>query len=101
MLSLEPKYLVMVKEILAKHVPDMVVWAYGSRVDGRSHGGSDLDLVVINPKDSTVPLAALSDLRAAFSESNLPISVDVMDWARIPESFKEEIKRNYVIIKNN
>ena len=34
----------------------------------------------------------------AFSESNLPILVDIQDWARIPDSFREEIERTGVVI---
>jgi hypothetical protein len=30
------------------------------------------------------PLPGLADLREAFSESSLPILVDILDWARIP-----------------
>ena len=39
------------------------------------------------------PQANLSELREALSESNLPILVDLLDWARIPESFRREIVR--------
>ena len=41
---------------------------------------------------------------AAISESDLPTLVDVMDWARIPQAFREEIEREYVVLqrqKNN
>ena len=64
-------------------------WAYDSRVNGNAHEGSDLDLAVINP---------LLQLREALSDSNLPILVDVMDWARIPEAFQKEIKKNYMVV---
>ena len=29
--------------LLREHLPGVEVWAYGSRVNGRSHDGSDLD----------------------------------------------------------
>ena len=41
----------------------------------------------------------LFDLKEAFIESNLPIRVDIMDWARIPESFHREIERAHVVIQ--
>ncbi len=45
MLDLKPRHLTMVQKILQEHVPGMTVWAYGSRVKGQSHEGSDLDLL--------------------------------------------------------
>jgi predicted nucleotidyltransferase len=100
MLDLKPEDLAIVCRILAFHVPDVVVWAYRSRANGKAHEGSDLDLVLINPKDTAIPQENMSDLRNAFSESNLPILVDVLDWARIPDSFKEAIKRHHEIIQS-
>ena len=36
--------------LLREHVPNAEVWAYGrSRVNGRCHSGSDLDLVLRSP----------------------------------------------------
>ena len=75
-----------------------LVWAYGSRVSGRAHASSDLDLVLRNPVDLSVPQKKLVELRAAISESDLPILVDVMDWARIPQAFREEIEREHVVL---
>ncbi len=98
MLKLDPRYLKMLLGILEAYVPDMQVLAYGSRVNGRSHPGSDLDLVVMNPLDPKLFQKNLGALREALSESNLPIHVDVLDWARIPDDFQEEIKKNYVCI---
>lgn len=69
--------------LLETHVPDAEVWAYGSRVKGRSHDSSDLDLVLRNPADlSKTQMWPLIELREAIRESNLPILVDVLDWAR-------------------
>ena len=98
MLDLNPRYLDMLRVILAQYVPDMQVLAYGSRVNGQSHATSDLDLVVLNPDAPTESNPAVSVLREALTESNLPISVDVLDWARIPETFRIEIKKQCVVV---
>lgn len=74
-LDLPHEWLEMVRRLLAAHLPDAEVFAYGSRVVGGSHKGSDLDLVVRNPADPDRPQPGLADLREAFSESNLPIEV--------------------------
>jgi predicted nucleotidyltransferase len=96
---LRRKYLEQVCGLLRLHVPVAEVWAYGSRVIGGGHEASDLDLVVRNPGDLREETRALDDLKEAFVESNLPIRVDVMDWARIPASFHREIERMHVVIQ--
>ena len=45
----------MLEGILREHVPGVEVWAYGSRVSGHSHGGSDLDLVLRGPDLEEIP----------------------------------------------
>ena len=97
-LALPPRYRRMVEALLREHVPDAEVWAYGSRVNGRSHDGSDLDLVVRGP--ALEPLGIeFSELVEAFQESNIPILVQAHDWARLPESFHVEIERGYVVVQ--
>ena len=98
-LDLPQKYLAQVKTLLHAHVPRAEVWAYGSRVSGDSHAASDLDLVLRNPHDPHTEIGALDDLKEALIESNLPIRVDVMDWARIPASFHREIERVHVVVQ--
>jgi len=98
-LDLPQKYLEQVKSLLRAHVPHAEVWAYGSRVSGGSHEASDLDLVLRNPKNLHEETGALYDLKEAFIESNLPIRVDIMDWARIPASFHREIELAHVVVQ--
>ncbi|MDX8400411.1 MAG: nucleotidyltransferase domain-containing protein [Gallionellaceae bacterium] len=98
-LDLPQKYLEQVKAILHSHVPHAEVWAYGSRVTGSNHEASDLDLVLRNPQNLQQEISALYALKEAFSESNLPIRVDIMDWARIPLSFHREIEKAHVVVQ--
>ena len=94
-LALKPHWRSAIDNLLRAHVPHCDVWAYGSRVTGENHEASDLDLVLRAP--SLEPVGpALSALRAALSESNVPIVVEVRDWARLPQSFHDEIERQYV-----
>ena len=44
---LEKKFLDELKNIFKSTVPDAQIWAYGSRVDGSAHSGSDLDLAML------------------------------------------------------
>ena len=98
-LDLADRHRLAVEALLAEHVPQAEVWAYGSRVNGRSHAASDLDLVLRSRTLKPVPLGRLSDLNEAFEESNIPLIVQVHDWARIPTSFHDEIKRQYFVLQ--
>lgn len=98
-LNLPQRHREQVLLLLRTHVPSAEVWAYGSRVSGDCHDASDLDLVLRNPDNLQQESAGGSALKAACSDSNLPIRVDVMDWARIPDSFRREIERVHVVLQ--
>ncbi len=91
----------MLLDILEQHIPDAEVWAYGSRVAGDGHEGSDLDLVLRHPAQLNQPEKNIHRLRAALIESNLPILVEVLDWARVPEPFRREIERQHVVVASS
>lgn len=97
MLNLDQRYINMILDILATYAPYDMVWAYGSRIKNKAHSGSDLDLVLIS-KDNDVSQKIIL-LREAFSESNLPILIDILDWNTIPETFKDEIKQQHVVLR--
>jgi predicted nucleotidyltransferase len=99
-LDLAVPLLEITQRLLSLHVPGAEVWAYGSRVGGESHPGSDLDLVLRHPTDPSVPQRNLAVLREAFIASDLPILVDVIDWARIPESSRREIAQAHVVVQH-
>lgn len=88
----------MLENILRAHVPEVQVWAYGSRITGRSHDGSDLDLVLRSPELKEIPISKLVDLEDALRESIIPFLIETRDWARLPESFHREIARDSVIL---
>ena len=97
-LSLPPRYRKMVEELLHEHVPEAEVWAYGSRINGESHEGSDLDLVLRGPGLERLGIEYV-ELTDAIRESNIPILVQVHDWARLPDTFHDEIEQNYVVVQ--
>jgi predicted nucleotidyltransferase len=101
MLDLAEPYRAELLALLRTHVPDAEVWAYGSRLNGASHPTSDLDLVVRNPANLSQAQPNLGRLREALSESDLPILVDVLDWARIPENFRVEIDRTHAVLHSS
>ena len=97
-LHLPPLHRAQIEALLREHLPGVDVWAYGSRITGESHDGSDLDLVLRAPGLEKVPMDPLCDLWDALRESTIPYLVEVRDWARLPESFHGEIERDYVVL---
>jgi len=55
-------------------LPDVEVWAYGSRVTGRSHDGSDLDLALRGPDLKKIPAEQLDGFKKAFQDSSISSS---------------------------
>ncbi len=86
-----------VLRILAGHVPDREVWAFGSRVGTTAKPFSDLDLAILG--DEPVADAVFSNLNEAFRESDLPFKVDVIDWATTNDSFRRIIEKQYVVLQ--
>lgn len=97
-LHLEPKHRQMLEALLREHLPDVEVWAYGSRVNERSHDGSDLDLALRGPRLKEIPGSRLADFEEALRESTIPFLVEARDWARLPERFHREIERHKVVL---
>lgn len=84
------------KKILRTFVPDCEVWAFGSRVTGKARKYSDLDVVILGK--NLLNEIVFSQLREAFSESDLPFKVDVLDWHSINDEFREIIQQQYISI---
>ncbi|HEU0195938.1 MAG TPA: nucleotidyltransferase domain-containing protein [Nevskiaceae bacterium] len=84
-------------ELLHRHVPQYEVWAFGSRVRGSARRFSDLDLVVL--AECPLPLDTSAALKEAFSESDLPWTVDVVDWASTSPAFRDVIRGKKIIVQ--
>ncbi len=98
-LLLPARHAEQLRRLIAAHLPQEEIWAYGSRVAGTAHDTSDLDLVVRHPADLKVQQgSAFWDLKEALSESNLPFLVELFDWARLPAAFWDNIARQHIIL---
>ncbi|PHY05944.1 MAG: hypothetical protein CK528_10685 [Alcaligenaceae bacterium] len=97
-LNLSALHLKQLKELLRLHTPEAEVWAYGGRVTGGAHGGSDLDLVLRNPIDLSQAVQNSNGLRETIRSSSLPMLVDVHLWSNLPYSFHRNIEKAYVTI---
>lgn len=80
-----------IKQILKSLVPESDVWLFGSRAHGRAlKPYSDVDLAVIT--NQPMSASRYADLQEAFSESELPFKVDIVDWSAASEPFREVIR---------
>lgn len=97
-LNLHPRYRKQLEVLLHQYLPDIEVWVYGSRVNGRSHEGSDLDLVLRSRDLTAINNIKLYAFKEALQASTIPFLVEVRDWSELPESFRHEIERKHVVL---
>lgn len=96
-IDLKPQDWEEVCHILETHVPEYPVWAFGSRVKWTAKAYSDLDLAIIAPQP--LSLTKMATIKEAFDESDLPIRVDIVDWAVASETFRKIINQDKVMIQ--
>ncbi|MDR2830589.1 MAG: nucleotidyltransferase domain-containing protein [Methanobrevibacter sp.] len=85
-----------ITDIIKNHIQDYDVWIFGSRYDGTAKEYSDLDMVIVG--EHKLPLSQMADLRNAFQQSNLPFSVDILDWNKTSKEFQLVISKGYEVI---
>ena len=95
-LDLTHDELLLLQALLKKQLPDIEAWAYGSRVNGKAHSASDLDMVTFSGPEQAMPIA---ELREALEESNLPFRVDLFVWDQVPKKFRKVIREKYVVVQ--
>jgi type I restriction enzyme S subunit len=97
-LDIAPAHWAIVADILRRLAPDYEVWAFGSRATGRAKPYSDLDLAIVS--DRPLPLDLTARLAEAFSESDLPWKVDLVDWATTDDAFRGIIMSQRVVVQS-
>jgi hypothetical protein len=90
---MEQRHLQMVHDILKKYPYNF--FAFGSRVYGTPRKLSDLDICFFEK----IPLHIQSNIEEDFEQSDLPFTVDLIDWEMTENSFKETIKHNLFCIQ--
>ena len=97
MVDLRPDQLATVRAILQAEVPECEVWAFGSRAKWTAKDSSDLDLALVTP--ARLPQSKLGRLREAFTDSYLPLKVDVVDIHRVSDEFRKIIESQKVVLQ--
>lgn len=98
-LQISATQLAELQALLQRHVPHAEVWAYGSRITGSAHEGSDLDLVLRQPDDLSKRVDGWTALKDAVQESSLPMLVDIHLWSHLPAAFHAEIEKAYAVLQ--
>ncbi len=86
-------------EILDAHVPDRPVYIFGSRATGKARRRSDIDLAIGGNEPLTLQQRGLINLD--FEESDLPVTVDVLDLNAIESDFRGRIARDFIQIRQS
>jgi predicted nucleotidyltransferase len=94
MIDLEEKHLQEVLRILEEQAPDCEARVFGSRATGTAERFSDLDLLLIGREK--LDWRKIERLKDAFSESNLPMRVDVLDRNAIKGKFRKKVESEAV-----
>lgn len=96
MIDLAEDQLQQVRDIVRRHVPGGEAFAFGSRTSGRAKKFSDLDLMIKAP--GGLPWRTCAALRESFEASDLPITVDVVDWDACTAQFRALVSAQLVRI---
>ena len=96
MIDLSTVQLTTVQAILTSNVPGVPAFLFGSRATGRAKKYSDVDIALmpVQPLNWLV----LADLREAFETSNLPVTVDVIDWSAASPGFRAAVEPQLVAL---
>ncbi|MEK7094816.1 MAG: nucleotidyltransferase domain-containing protein [Patescibacteria group bacterium] len=85
-----------ISRIIIEIIPTRVVAVFGSRANGNPKPYSDIDLAIYG--DTPLPISVLAELRHAFSASDLPYRVDIVDMSIVSKDFRSVIEANNIII---
>ena len=96
-IAISPGEWELVRALLASQLPDRTIWAFGSRARGTARPYSDLDLAIVSP--TPLPLGRSAAVKEAFSDSDLPWPVDLVEWAHASPAFRAVIERDRVILQ--
>ena len=97
-IDLAPDHKQIVLAILRTYLPqDTKVWVFGSRAKGRARLYSDLDLAIDAGRRLTLDERA--SLTEAFSDSDLPYSVDIVDWEDLDNRWRAAIAAERILLK--
>lgn len=75
---------------------DYKVFIFGSRALGINRKFSDIDLGIISKTE--LPTNLKFNLEEAFDDSDLPYKVDIVDFSKVAENFKEVAMKKVIYL---
>ncbi len=96
-LELRKDHAAIVLGVLRAHLPPGArAYVFGSRAHGGARRYSDLDLAL--EWDRPLGFDVMGEITEAFSESDLPYKVDIVDLSMVDPAFRERIAADWVIL---
>ena len=92
MISIEPKHLEIIKEILQPHSYNF--YLFGSRVTENFKKLSDVDLFY----KEEIPIQILLKIEEDFEESDLPYKVDLVNYQQCDPEFQKIMLNNCICL---
>lgn len=91
------KYMEVCKQIVMNQVDQdkYLVFLFGSRVHQHHRSFADIDIGILG--NGPVPAALIENIREAIDESIVPYPVDIVDFYRVSQEFKEVAVQNIEI----
>jgi len=85
-------------QIFNKELPSVEIQAFGSRVSGTGPSPeADLDLAIV--AGHIISLERMIAVERSLAEAGLPFAVDVFDFAKLTNEFKNTIEKENIIIR--
>lgn len=72
------------------------VFVFGSQADQKINRTSDIDIGIEGKKP--VDLLTISNLKSDFEDSNIPETVDVVDFCRVSDKFKQVAMQHIILL---
>lgn len=93
MIYLENRHRKIVKDILKKY--PYTFYVFGSRAKGTQRRLSDLDLCFFED----IPRNVQCHIEGDFDDSDLPFTVDLVDWQRCSDPFRKLINKDFAMVQ--
>lgn len=90
MIDLEDKYVEFIKNTVYSVLPDVEIFIYGSRVQGKARKYSDVDIAL----KGDIPFDDLLKIRGIFENSAFPYKVDIVDLDSLKPDFFRIIEKD-------
>ncbi len=90
-MALNKKYKDELISIIHKHVPECVIYLFGSRATDKEYMGSDIDIALDTGKE--IDHTKLLAIQLDFDETTIPMEMDLVDLHNVSQELKDDIFR--------